>query len=732
MTQETPIYKDPKQPVEARVRDLLSRMTLEEKADQLLQGLIGKDVNPNNLGGENSFRPTIGSILSYSGGSKARNAFQRLAVENTRLGIPIIWGYDVIHGWRTCFPVSLAQACSFRPELTEKLSRVSALEAWTDGGVDWTFSPMVEVAHDPRWGRVVEGYGEDPVTAQAFTTAAVVGYQGKTPEEWKQPGYIAACLKHFVGYSASEGGRDYHYTDISPRALWEYYLPPFEAGVAAGARTLMSSFNDICGTPAVANHYTETEILRNQWGFTGFIVSDWGGVSQLKAQRYSSDPAVQTVHSLEAGNDMDMADFVFTNIPELVKAGKLSIATVDLAVERVLRVKFEMGLFEHPYAPEVPTEESCWKPEYLETALAAAREAMVLLKNEKQTLPLTPSGLKRVALIGPHWKNNLVHIGWWGALVKGDEKHAPSLFTKAQEFFPDAELVYEQGCPAPSVKSNLETLAARDEALLQAAAAAAASADVILLTLGEGGHQSGEYKSRRDIALPPCQEELIAAVRKAAGDKPVIALVSGGRPLAFQDAARSLDAILYIWQCGYGASQAAMEILTGKVNPSGRLAMTFPRTVGQIPVYVNQHHPARFGLNEYQDIPEENGPWFPFGYGLSYTEFTYGDLSVTPAASEGAAAFTAKVTVSNTGKMAGSETVFWYLSDLEASLTQPLKRVIAFRKIDLQPGETREVTLSVTRDMLSYVRGDGSKVLEPGDFILSASGKTEAKFTLNA
>ena len=374
-----PAYKDPRKPVGARVRDLLRRMTLEEKAAQLIQNPIGRDTNPNNVGPDHPFDPTIGSVLSFTGGAAARNAFQRMAVEGTRLGIPILWGYDVIHGWRTGFPVPLAQSCSFDPSLTERACRVAARECWADGGVDWTFSPMVEVGHDPRWGRNVEGYGEDPFTNGVFAAAAVHGYQGRRRAELRKPGRVVACLKHFVGYSASEGGRDYSYTEISARALREWYLPPFEAGVRAGARTLMSSFNCIDGTPAVANRETLTDILRGEWGFDGFVVSDWGAVSQLRIQRYSSDPAVQTLAALAAGNDMDMSDDVFRNIPALVKAGRLPRRVLDEAVARVLRVKFECGLFEHPFMEEGEPERFT-SADYPET-LRLARESMVLLKN---------------------------------------------------------------------------------------------------------------------------------------------------------------------------------------------------------------------------------------------------------------------------------------------------------------------------------------------------------------
>ena len=713
-----PLYKDPSQPVEARVQDLLRRMTVQEKADQLLQETIGKDANPNNLGPDNPFHPTVGSILSFTGGTALRNAYQRAAMEETRLGIPILWGFDVIHGWRTSFPVSLAQACSFNPDLTERLSRVSAREAYADGGVNWTFSPMVEVAHDPRWGRVVEGYGEDPYTAGAFTAAAVRGYQGTKPGDLARPGHVAACLKHFVGYSASEGGRDYSYTDISGRALWEWYLPPFEAGVRAGARTLMSSFNDITGVPAVANYYTETEVLRNRWGFTGFIVSDWGGVSQLKDQGYSSDPAVQTLAALVAGNDMDMVDGVFKCIPDLVAQGRLKKADLDQAVARVLRVKFELGLFENPYVPEKPVEKTCLLPADLALARDCARESIVLLKNERKLLPLNPKKIKRIALVGPLAESYHAHLGEWRAMAEPTAKYATNLFEQVMAFFPNADIACAKGCGVESEDF--------DQASFDAAFTVAASADLILFACGEEGWQTGEYKSRSDIGLPGRQGELLGAL--SATGKPLISLVCTGRPLAIGDVLAASDAVLYLWQSGARAAEAAMEILLGKVNPSGRLAMTFPRSVGQIPVYYNAHSRSRVWAKDYtadgkDALPE--GPLLPFGFGLSYTSFEYGPVKV----SKRKGGLSASVSVTNAGKVAGKETVLWYLSDLEATYTQPVRRIVAFEKVDLAPGETKTVKLALDplRD-LSYPDEDGQRILETGDFRLSASGHAEATF----
>ena len=719
-----PVYRDPALPIDARVKDLLRRMTVKEKAMQLIQQTIGKDANPDNIGPDNPFNPLVGSVLAFEGGAAVRNAYQRAAIEKTRLGIPILWGYDVIHGWRTGFPVSLAQAGSFNPELTERLSRVAAREAWADGGVNWAFSPMVEVAHDPRWGRVVEGYGEDPYTAGVFTAAVVRGYQGRKPGDLARPGHIAACLKHFVGYSASEGGRDYSYTDISGRALWEWHLPPFEAGVRAGARTLMSSFNDITGVPAVANYYTQTEILRHRWGFDGFVVSDWAAVAQLRDQGYAGDPETQTLAALLAGNDMDMCDGVFHCIPRLVNEGRLKVADLDRAVGRVLRVKFELGLFENPYVPELPVEKTCELPDARDLALECARESIVLLKDEpfgeKKTaiLPLDPGKVRRIALVGPMAESYHAHIGSWAARIASDATGATNYLEQVRAFFPKAKIDVEKGC---GIEDD------GDFDAIERAGAVADKADLVLFACGEEGGQTGEYKSRIALTLPGLQDALLT--RLVAAGKPVVALVTAGRPLIIDRLLNKCAAVLYLWQSGARAAEAAMEILVGRVNPSAKLPMTFPRHVGQIPVYYNAHRRSRHWAKDYTaDLKDAlpDGPLLPFGFGLSYTEFAYGSVKIAKRGG----GFAASVTVTNTGKVAGKETVFWYLTDVWATYTQPVRRVIGFEKIELAPGETKTVRLRIDplRD-LSYPDEDGQRILEEGEFRLSASGRAEASFS---
>ena len=732
-----PLYKDPAAPVEARVKDLLSRMTPEEKAEQLCQDTIGKDPNPDNHGIPRDFNPRVGSVYQWMGGAKLRNRYQRVAVEKTRLGIPIMWAIDVIHGWRTMFPVSIAQAASFEPSLTEKAQRVAARECKADGGVDWLLGPMVEVGHDPRWGRNVEGYGEDPFTNGRFAAACVRGMQAG--------GVTAACPKHFVGYSACEGGRDYSYTEFSARALREWYLPPFAAAAKAGALTVMSSFNEWDGKPVSANRALLTDELRGRMGFRGFVVSDSGALSRMGNLGYVSDPVEQAARAIRAGNEMSMGDGLNRNVPAAVAAGKLSTEEVDEAVARVLRVKFAIGLFEHPYVPEQPTRETCQLPDAIALAHKFARETMVLLKNEpprtnhsslvtrhsslaSPVLPIDPRKIRTLALVGPAADEVHPHLGQWRAAATDLSKgvNGETFLDAARRFFPKAEIRVARGCKF----WDYTPPTAEDAALRAEAVEAARGADAVLLCFGEAPWMAGEKKSRRDISLPPAQTLLVEEI--AATGRPVVGLCCSGRALAFPELAEKMDALLWCWQSGCRAPTAAMEILTGKVNPSGKLPVTFPRCVGQIPLYYNSHRKITPECPDYQDFPEENGPWFPFGYGLSYTTFKYGKLTVArKRAARGVARFEATVKVTNAGKRAGKESVIWYLSDPEASYTQPIRRVIAFEKIPLKPGEAKIVRLRIDpmRD-LAYDLPDGRRVLEPGEFVLSASLRSEARFAL--
>lgn len=703
------LYRNARLPIEKRVEDLLSRMTIEEKTEQLLQTFIGESDNPNNMG-DSKYRPTVGSILGFWHGAKARNTFQRVAVEQTRLGIPIIWGMDVIHGQRTIFPIPLAQACSFNPEATRIGCEVAACESAPEG-TNWTFAPMVDICRDPRWGRVAEGFGEDPYVGSQFAAAAVKGFQGDKFVPGKN---MAACLKHFCGYGYSEGGKDYCYSDFSRLTLWETILPPFHAGVKAGAMTLMSSFNDIAGTPAVVNHYTMTEVLRKKWKFDGFVVSDWGSITQLGRQGYSSDPKIQTLSALCAGNDMEMADTQYLTIPELVKEGRLGRKAVDEAVRRVLRIKFRIGLFEMPYASEAPLEEYTLLPEYLKKAEAAAAETLVLLKNEGGTLPLAGK-FRTLALLGPVAANAGCMKGTWGGM--GSEETMTTIEMGLREKLPaDCRLLYAKGCDFEG-----DDRSGFDEAL-----SAARESDAVVICLGEPGEGSGENQSLANIRLHGLQEELLRQV--AALNKPLVLVLGSGRPLELHTTAPIAPAILHVWQPGIRGGAAIADVLLGNINPSGRLAITFPLTTGHIPTFYAQRQHSR-DQGYYRDMGV--APLYPFGHGLSYTTFSCSQATLSAGKISVKRGLTAKVKVENTGSCSGKETIFWYITDPEAGITQPKMRLIGFEKIELAPGEGREVVLKIDaqRD-LSYADYEGNRILEPGRFLLRAGTSELVEFIL--
>ena len=697
---KTPVYKDASAPVERRVEDLLSRMTPEEKIMQMSQYTLGRNTVENNLREMVGKVPAeAGSVIYFSDDAELRNAMQKRCMEESRLGIPMLFGHDVIHGYRTMAPVPLAQAASWNPSLVEAVSADAAREA-SACGVDWTFSPMVDVARDPRWGRVMEGYGEDVFLISEFCRAAVRGYQGA---DLSAEGTIAACLKHFVGYAASEAGRDYVYTEISDQTLWDTYLPPFKAGVEEGAATVMSAFNNISGIPASADRRTMTEILKERWGFDGFIVSDWDAVIQLCNQGYAEDGKEAAELALNAGIDMDMMDDLYRkHIAALLDEGKIDMATVDESVRRILRLKFRLGLFEHPYTEPRPAEEIYLQPSSLANAEALAQESMVLLKNENSLLPLKKKG--RIALIGPLADSQSELIGNWVARGKASEV-VSILSGMNSEFGVSAEVASAKGC-------DFETASGQE---LSEAVALAEKSDVVVLCLGEKTRWSGENCSRSSIALPAVQEELLSRV-KAVG-KPVVVLVASGRPVDLSRIGPLADALVEIWMPGTTAGNAVAGILSGKYNPSGRLPMTFPYTTGQIPIYYNRRSSARRGTQGlYKDIRSE--PMYRFGYGLCYTTFEYSPVSLSSDSVSGDGTVTATVTVTNTGKVAGKETVQWYICDpFSRSITRPVRELKHFEKRLLQPGESREFRFEIVpkRD-LGFVDKNGAPYLEKGEY----------------
>ena len=695
-----PLYKDAKVPIEKRVDDLLSRMTLEEKILQLNQYVMGRNNNVNNIGEEVKKVPAeIGSLIYYDTNPTLRNNVQKKAMEESRLGIPIIFGYDAIHGFRTVYPISLGQACSWNPELVEKACAVTAQEARMSG-VDWTFSPMIDVARDPRWGRVAEGYGEDPYTNGVFAAASVRGYQG---DDMSAEDRIAACLKHYIGYGASEAGRDYVYTEISRQTLWDTYLLPYEMGVKAGAATLMSSFNDISGIPGSANHYTMTEILKERWGHDCFIVSDWGAIEQLKNQGLAANKKEAAVYAFNAGLEMDMMSHAYDrHMKELVEEGKITMAQVDESVRRVLRVKFRLGLFERPYTPVTSEKERFFRPQSMDIAAQLAAESMVLLKNENQILPLTDK--KKIAVVGPMAKNGWDLLGSWCG--HGKDTDVAMLYNGlATEFVGKAELRYALGC-----RTQGDNRKGFEEAL-----EAVRWSDVVVLCLGEMMTWSGENASRSSIALPQIQEELAKELKKVG--KPIVLVLVNGRPLELNRLEPISDAILEIWQPGVNGALPMAGILSGRINPSGKLAMTFPYSNGQIPIYYNRRKSGRGHQGFYKDITSD--PLYPFGHGLSYTEFKYGVVTLSASKVKRGEKLSAEVTVTNTGKRDGLETVHWFISDPYCSITRPVKELKYFEKQSIKAGETKifRFDIDLERD-LGFVDGNGKRFLEAGEYYI--------------
>lgn len=702
---ENPLYKDAKQPIEKRIEDLLARMTLEEKVMQLNQFTLGRNDNANNMADPvNDIPAQVGSLIYFGSNADLRNKVQKKAMEQSRLGIPIIFGYDVIHGFRTIYPISLAQACAWNPKLVEQACGVAAQEARMSG-VDWTFSPMIDVARDGRWGRVAEGYGEDPYTNAVFTVASVKGYQGTDMSSEKN---VAACLKHYIGYGASEAGRDYVYSEISRQTLWDTYMLPYEQGVKAGAATLMSSFNDISGTPGSANHYTLTEVLKDRWKHDGFVVSDWGSIEQLRPQGVAANKKEAALKAFTAGVEMDMMNRCYDNhLGELVKEGKVSEASLNEAVRRVLRVKFRLGLFDRPYTPTTTEKQRFYRPESMKIAEQLAEESIVLLKNQNKALPLNK--VSKIAVIGPIAQTKWHLLGSWAAQGNAEDVTTVVDALKA-EYKGKAEVTYALGCDFDG----------QDKKNFEEAKNVAANADVIVLCLGEKKNWSGENASRSTIALPQIQEELAAELKKLG--KPVILVLSSGRPLELNRLEPISDAILTMWHPGTPGGKPLAGVLSGRVNPSGKLSMTFPFSTGQIPIYYNYRQSARPHQGKYQDI--QSTPLYEFAHGLSYTTFQYGELKVSATQVKRGSKLVVEIPVSNTGDRDGVETVHWFIQDPVSSISRPIKELKYFEKQLLKKGETKTYKFEIDPEQdLSFVDGDGKRFLEAGDYNILVKNK---------
>lgn len=729
------IYEDSSQPVTRRVNDLLKRMTLDEKVGQLWQ--VNFDANPDKTFAEKLKRGEISSFLDGSAlieNPVMRNKLQRVAVEQSRLGIPIILGHDVIHGFRTIFPIPLAQACAWEPELFEQTQTIAAREA-AAAGVDWTFAPMVDVARDPRWGRIAEGFGEDPYLGALDAAAGVRGFQGRNVADTNR---IVACLKHYVGYSAAEGGRDYNTTEISEFTLRNFYLPQFKAGVDAGALTVMSAFNDLSGMPASANRHTLTDILRGEWHFPGFVVSDWDAINELIAHGVAADEADAARLALTAGVDMEMVSTTYPDtLAQQVKAGKIPVSVLDQAVRRVLTVKFEKGLFDHPFVDEARFQTAFLRPDAVALAREAAAKSCVLLKDENGTLPLSKQ-VKTIALIGPLAADADDLVGPWASRF-----HAGDVVTLAAgiraKLPTGVELTVMRGCSIFEPGADYLLRHSDDPAKITGhptgtneiaqAVALAKGADAVILALGEPRSWSGEDGSRSTLGLPGRQQELFDAV--AATGKPIIVILFNGRPLAIPQIQDKAAAILEAWFPGVQGGNGVADVLFGDVDPSGRLTTTFPYDVGQVPIYYNHANTGRPGFGEYKGnyIDGPTTPLYPFGFGLAYTTFEFGKVRLDASEVMAGGTVSAQVQIKNTGARAGTAVAELYIRDLACSVgARPVRELKGFQKILLQPGESRDVAFRLPAHDLGCYDAKGNWVVEPGKFQLwisqdSASGE---------
>ncbi|MGV6818892.1 MAG: beta-glucosidase BglX [Parvularcula sp.] len=706
---------------EAFLDELIEEMTLEEKLGQLSLLSAGWDNTGPTLRGsyeEEVRRGRAGAIFNaYT--VEFTTKLQKIAVEETRLGIPLLFGYDVIHGHRTIFPISLGEAASWDLEAIEKSARIAAIEASAEG-VHWTFAPMVDVARDPRWGRVSEGAGEDVYLGSRIAEARVHGFQG---DDLGAPDTVLATAKHFAAYGAALAGRDYNTTDMSERELRETYLPPFKAAVDAGVATVMTAFNDLNGVPATANHFLLQDVLRGEWGFGGFVVADYTAVRELIPHGFARDGAQAAELALNAGVDMDMESGLYIDkLTEAVAEGRVSGETVDQAVRRILRMKYRLGLFEDPfrYSDAARQASRVMTAEHLEAARDVARKSMVLLKNQNGTLPLTDN-VQSIALVGPLAASKSDLIGSWSAA--GDRETAPVSVLEGLKQHTDGsiDIYYAKG-------ASYEFGAMPEQAAIDEAVAAAAKADVIVAVVGEKWDMTGEAASRTSLTLPGSQQALLE--RLATLDKPLVLVLMNGRPLALEWADANADAIVEAWFPGTMGGLAVWDVLYGDYNPSGKLPMSFPRNVGQVPIYYNEKNtgrpydednPEQKYLSRYLVTP--NDPLYPFGYGLSYSSFEITDFRVNDMDADVDAPILVQnwpiiveAKLSNSGPYDGAEIVQLYVQDVIGSATRPVKQLRGFQKISLAPGKSQTVRFEVSKNDLAFYRGDMSFGIEPGQY----------------
>lgn len=723
--------------IEQRVEQLLSKMTLEQKIGQTaLRGMSSrfKGVPPKHL--KDAIRQgKVGAFLNVMNKDTVTE-LQRIAVEESPQGVPLLFGRDVIHGFKTIFPIPVGLAATWSPELAKQGARISAAEA-TTYGVRWTFAPMMDITRDARWGRIAETFGEDPYLASLFAAAMVKGFQG---EDLSDPTSLAACAKHFAGYGAAEGGRDYNTTYIPEQQLRDIYLPPFKAAVDAGVASFMSAFNEINGVPATANHFLLTQVLRNEWRFDGFVVSDWNSVRETIVHGYAADDKHAAERSMLAGLDMEMVGKAYeNNLAELVKQGKVDSALIDEAARRILRIKLRLGLFDKPYFDRDRDHIIQSKP-YLAAAKRAAIESTVLLKNNNDILPLTKK--QTIAVIGPLADQPHEQLGTW--TFDGDKSTTQTIWPALQAFVNNqAKLNYE---PALSYSRD------KSQARFKQAIAAAKKSDVVLFIGGEEAIITGEAHSRANIRLPGVQEPLIKALH--ATGKPIVLLILAGRPISLYHILDQVDAVLIAWHPGTMGGPALVDLLYGVESPSGRLPVTWPKAAGQLPLYYNHKNTGRpanaetfvhiddikvgawqsslGNTSHYLDLGYT--PQFPFGYGLSYTDFEYADLKLARRKLKVGEQLVASVRIKNTGKRAATETVQLYTQDLVGDITRPIRELKRFQRVQLKPGQSKKLSFKLDTNELSFHNQKMQRVVEPGEFNIwigpNASEGLQAKFEL--
>ncbi|WP_370896340.1 beta-glucosidase BglX [Chryseobacterium gossypii] len=698
--------------IDQKVSELLAKMTLEEKVGQLVQySGFEYATGPQNSNSatvlEEIKKGKVGSMLNVAGAEETRS-FQKLALQS-RLKIPLLFGQDVIHGYRTTFPVNLGQAASWDLDLIEKSERIAATEASAYGN-HWTFAPMVDVARDPRWGRVMEGSGEDTYLGTQIGLARIRGFQGKGLGNIDA---IMACAKHFAAYGAAVGGRDYNSVDMSLRQLNETYLPPFKAAAEAGVATFMNSFNDINGIPATANKYILRDLLKGKWNFGGFVVSDWGSIGEMVPHGYARDKKEAAERAILAGSDMDMESHAYmAELPKLVQEGKVDMKFIDDAARRILTKKFEMGLFDDPFkfSNEKRQKAQTNNMENRKFGREFGSKSIVLLKNQGNILPLSKS-TKTIALIGPFGKETTANHGFWSIAFKDDAQRIVTQFDGIRnQLDKNSTLLYAKGC-------NVDD---QDRSMFAEAVETAKKADVVIMTLGEGHAMSGEAKSRSNIHFTGVQEELLKEVAKTG--KPIVLMINAGRPLIFNWAADNIPAIMYTWWLGTEAGNSIADVLFGATNPGGKLPMSFPRSEGQIPVYYNHYNTGRPAKNNtdrnyvsaYIDL--DNDPKFPFGYGLSYTTFKYSEMTLSSTSLKGNQVLNISVNVSNTGKYDGEEVIQLYIRDLFGKVVRPVKELKGFQKVFIRKGETKTVTFRLTPEDLKFYDDQLNYDWEGGEF----------------